>query len=194
MKNLKPRTVLFRRKREQKTDYKNRLKLLLSKQLRLVVRFTNSGIIVQVVEFQMQGDKVLMALDSSALKKMGWNYSQKNFPATYLMGLLLGKKAQQKGIKQAILDPGTKAPLKKSKVYALLKGAIDGGLAVPHGDKDIFPNEDHLSGKHVSDYAHSLKGKKEYEARFSGYLKSKHAPEDITKSFTEIKHKILALK
>jgi len=184
MKNLKPRTVLFRRKREQKTDYQNRLKLLLSKQLRLVVRFTNSGIIAQV----------LVAVDSSALKKMGWNYSQKNFPAAYLMGLLLGKKAQQKGIKHAILDSGTKAPLKKSKVYALLKGVVDGGLTVPHGNKDIFPSEDHLNGKHISNYAHSLKGKKEYEARFSGYLKSKHAPEDITKSFTELKHKIVALK
>lgn len=194
MANLKPRTVLFRRKREQKTDYQNRLKLLLSKQFRLVVRFTNSRIIAQVVEFQMQGDRILMALDSSALRKAGWNYSLKNFPAAYLTGLLLGKKAQERGIKQAILDPGTKAPLKKSKVYAFLKGIADSGLSVPHGDKEIFPGEDRLSGKHISDYARQLEGKKEYEARFNQYLKNKHLPEDITKAFAEAKQKILVLK
>lgn len=194
MTNLKPRTVLFRRKREQKTDYQNRLKLLLSKQLRLVVRFTNSRIIAQVVEFQMQGDKVLVASDSSTLKKIGWNYSLKNFPAAYLTGLLLGKKAQQRGIKQAILDPGTKAPLRKSKVYAFLKGVVDSGLPVPYGDKEIFPSEDHISGKKISDYAHQLKGKKEYEARFNQYLKNRYFPEEISKVFAEVKQKILALK
>lgn len=194
MANKKPRTVLFRRKREQKTDYQSRLKLLLSKQLRVVVRITNARVIAQVVEFQNKGDKVLMAVDSTELKALGWNYSQKNFPATYLTGLLLGKTAKNKGIKQAILDAGTISPLKKSKVYAFLKGVVDGGLNVPHEQKDIFPTEDHISGKHIVNYAQSLKGKKEYEQRFGQYLKNNSNPEKMSESFVAVKNKILGSK
>ncbi|MFA6461602.1 MAG: 50S ribosomal protein L18 [Candidatus Woesearchaeota archaeon] len=194
MANKKHRTVLFRRKREQKTDYHLRLKLLLSKQLRIVVRFTNSKIIAQIVEFNTKGDKVIVATDSSKLKEMGWNYSGKNFPATYLTGLLLAKLAQKKGIKQAILDTGLKSPLLKGKSYAFLKGTVDGGLNVPHGDKDIFPNEEQLSGKNIVAYASSLKGKKEYDQRFSLYLKNKSVPEKMTEVFNSTKQKILTLK
>lgn len=194
MANKKPRTVLFRRKREQKTDYESRLKLLLSKQLRLVVRFTNSRVIAQIVEFHTTGDKVLAAVDSTSLKDLGWNYSQKNFPAAYLTGLLLGKTAKAKGIKQAIFDAGSISPLKKSKVYAFLKGVVDSGLPVPHEGKDIFPNEDHLSGKHISTYAQSLKGKKEYEQRFGQYLKNNNNPEKMSETFVAIKNKILGSK
>jgi len=194
MANRKPRTVLFRRKREQKTDYQSRLKILLSKQLRVVVRFTNSRVIGQIIEFQNKGDKVLVGVDSTALKEMGWGYSQKNFPASYLTGLLLGKTAKSKGIKQAIFDAGSISPLKKSKVYAFLKGVIDGGLTVPHEQKEIFPTEDHLSGKHIATYAQGLKGKKEYEQRFGQYIKSNNAPEKVSDAFAQVKHKILGSK
>jgi len=194
MTNNKHRTVLFRRKREQKTDYHNRLKLLLSKQLRLVVRFTNSRVIAQVIEFNTKGDKVLVATDSSALKKMGWTYSGKNFPAAYLTGLLLGKLAHIKGLKQAILDTGLKSPLQKGKSYAFLKGVVDGGLNVPHGEKDIFPSQEQISGKNIVAYATSLKGKKEYEQLFALYLKNKSTPEKMEDVFNATKQKILALK
>ncbi|HLC81226.1 MAG TPA: 50S ribosomal protein L18, partial [Candidatus Nanoarchaeia archaeon] len=48
MAGQKPRTVLYRRRRELKTDYHKRLKLLSSSKPRLVVRFTNRKIISQV--------------------------------------------------------------------------------------------------------------------------------------------------
>lgn len=195
MVNKKHRTVLFRRKREQKTDYHLRLKLLLSKQLRLVIRFTNQKIIAQIVEFNTKGDKVLVATDSSKLKEMGWKYSGKNYPATYLTGLLLGKLAQAKGVKQVIiLDAGLKSPLLRGKSYAFLKGALDAGLNVPHGEEEIFPSEEQISGKSIVTYASSLKGKKEYEVRFSSYLKENCAPEKITEAFNTTKQKILSLK
>lgn len=191
MATKKPRTVLFRRRREQKTDYPNRLRLLLSKKIRLVVRITNHKIIAQLIGFDIKGDKVLVAVDSTTLKTMGWNYSYKNYPAAYLTGLLLGKTGAKKGCHEAILDVGFKSPLKKSKIYAFLKGVLDGGINVPHGEADIFPDEDRIAGRHISAYAAALKGKKEYEERFAQYLKDNHAPEKISEAFKAVKQKIM---
>ena len=192
MSRNKPKPVLYRRKRERKTNYSKRLHTLLAGKLRLVVRTTNHRVIGQLVEFTPQGDKVLVATDSFALKKLGWGYSCKNFPAAYLTGLLLGKKAQEKGLKEAVLDTGFVSPLKKGKIYAFLKGVIDGGLDIPH-DETIFPDENRLKGEHIKNYALALKDNKEvYELRFAQYLKNKVQPEEIMNGFEEIKKKIMS--
>ncbi len=145
----KPKTVLYRRKREAKTNYAKRLKLLFSQKPRVVVRFTNTKIIAQVVSFTQKGDVVTAAVDSSSLSKMGWKSSLKNFPAAYLTGVLIGKKAQEKGCKEAIMDTGFKNPQKGGKVYAFVKGVVDSGLQVPHSE-EIYPAEDRIAGKHLS--------------------------------------------
>ena len=192
MASKKPKPVLYRRKRERKTRYSKRLKLLLSGKLRLVVRITNQKVIAQLVEFTPQGDKVIVGVDSFALKKLGWNYSGNNFPAAYLTGLLLGKKALEKEIKEAILDTGFKAPLKKGKFYAFLKGVLDSGFEVPHGTEEVFPDEERISGKHIEVYATKLKENKElYERQFAKCLKSKVEPEQISVLFEKIKQKIM---
>jgi len=192
MANRKPRTVLYRRKRESRTNYGKRLKLLLSHQPRLVVRFTNQRVIGQIITFTPQGDKVHVATDSSALKKLGWNFSLKNMSAAYLTGMLLAKMALKKGQKNAILDTGFKTPLKKGKVTAFIKGVVDGGLDLPHGDDEMFPDEARISGKHVQDYATHLKSKKEvYSHRFGEYLKRKAEPEQMSAQFKAVKQKIV---
>ena len=191
MSKNKPKPVLYRRKRERKTNYTKRLHLLLSNKVRLVVRISNHRLVGQLVEFTPQGDKVLVGTDSFALKKLGWKYSCKNFPAAYLTGLLLGKKAQENGLKNAILDTGFTSPLKQGKIYAFLKGVVDSGLEVPH-DESIFPDEKRLAGEHIKAYALTLKDNKEvYELRFSQYLKDKVQPEEIVKGFEEVKKKIM---
>ncbi|MBT6774543.1 50S ribosomal protein L18 [Candidatus Woesearchaeota archaeon] len=149
MATKRPRTVLYRRRREGKTDYSKRLKLLIARKPRLIVRLTNRKIIAQLIEFNPQGDKVLIAVDSSALKKEGWNHSFKNLPAAYLTGLLIGKKVIEKNIPGTILDSGFKSVLKKSILTAFLKGVVDAGVNIPHGDEDIFPDENRLTGKHI---------------------------------------------
>ena len=192
MSRNKPKQVLYRRKREKKTNYSKRLNLLISGTNRLVIRVTNQRVIGQVVEFTTAGDKVLAAVDSFSLKKLGWEYSYKNFPAAYLCGLLLAKKAGEKGIKQAILDTGFTSPLKKGKVYAFLKGVLDGGLEVPH-DENVLPDEERISGGHIKKYAESIKEKSEvYERRFTQYLKNKSSPEAIVDKFNEVKKKIMS--
>jgi len=192
MVNKKPKRVLYRRRREQRTNYNKRLTLLLSRKLRLVLRFTNRKIIAQLIEFNTAGDLVKVGVNSTALLKLGWNYSLKNFPAAYLTGTLLGKTALQEGYKEAVLDTGFLAPLRRSKVYAFLKGATDAGLKIPFGDKEIFPEEKRITGQHIVDYAHALKGKKDmHEQRFTQYLKSGSQPEEMTKAFEQTKKKII---
>lgn len=193
MTSKKPRTVKFRRKREQKTDYLKRLKTLASKKPRLLVRFTNQKIIAQLIEFSPLGDKIIAAIDSSALKKLGWNYSCKNFPAAYLCGALIGKTALKKNCQEAILDTGFKVSLPKSRVYAFLQGALDSGLKIPHGE-GIFPDEKQISGKQIVDYALQLKSKneKEYQQKFGQYLKNNAKPEQITDTFIKVKQKIIS--
>jgi large subunit ribosomal protein L18 len=186
----KPKTVLYRRKRQKKTDYKKRLKLLIGDKPRIVVRFTNQRVIVQLVEFHPAGDKVLLALDSLALKKLGWEYSCKNLSAAYLTGLLFGKKAKEQN-QEAILDTGVAYTIKGGKFFAFLKGLLDSGLEVPHGE-GIFPKDDRLSGSHIKKYAESLKSNTgAYKARFAKYLKSKGGPEGLTEQFVQMKKKIL---
>ena len=151
MAKRKPKQVLYRRKQEQKTNYKKRLHLLLSQKQRVVVRFTNKKIIAQIVTFNTGGDRVTVGLDSSTLKKLGWPYSEKNLPAAYLTGLLLGRRAQEKGCKEVILATGWRAPLKKGKLFAFVKGVVDTGVKMPHGDKVIFPEESRIKGEHLKE-------------------------------------------
>jgi large subunit ribosomal protein L18 len=144
-------TVKYRRKREGRTNYKKRLNLLKGNTDRLIIRKTNTKIILQVVRYNPDGDNVLVTLNSSALRKLGWKHSCKNIPAAYLAGLLLAKKAVDKKIGKVILDLGLTSPLKGSKLFSALKGVIDGGLNVPVSD-EIFPLEDRLQGKHIASF------------------------------------------
>lgn len=141
-----PRTrVPFRRRREGRTDYRARLGLLKSGETRLVVRRTNGNVIVQFVDWGETGDAVRATAVGLELAKMGWEGSAKSTPAAYLTGLLAGRRAMEHGIDAAVLDMGRHAAVKGSKVFAALKGVVDAGVHVPHGE-DIFPGEDRLTG------------------------------------------------
>jgi len=143
--------VPYRRKRNGKTDYKKRLNLLKSGKPRLVVRISNRYITAQIVKYYPEGDKVVTTTRSYELKKFNWKYSNKNTPAAYLTGLLCGYKSIAKNISEAILDIGLKPSTKGSRVYAVVKGAIDAGMKIPVNEK-IFPSEDRIKGKVISEY------------------------------------------
>lgn len=148
MAGKKTKTLPYQRKRKGKTNYKKRLCLLTAQKPRLVIRFTNRQIIAQLVNFRASGDLVLVGLASSCLKKYQWSSSFKNLPAAYLTGYLLGRKALQKNIKEAVLDLGFKPPFRGNKAYALLKGALDAGMSLPHSP-EVFPSKERLAGKHI---------------------------------------------
>ncbi len=187
------RTIPFRRSREGRTNYKKRLRLLLGQKQRLVVRLTNNRVVAQIVSFDPKGDKITLTVDSFSLRKLGWKYSTNSIPAAYLTGLLCGHKAKQKGIESAILDTGNRSPAKGGRVYAFLKGVLEAGIVVPHGEENIFPSDDRLVGKHITAYAANLKSSNQdiYNARFAKYLKNNVQPENVDKAVQELKQKIV---
>jgi len=124
------RTIAFRRKREGKTDYRKRLKLLVSEKPRIVIRRSLNNIIVQIVEYNGDGDKVIAGVSSRALLKFGFKGHRGNKKAAYLSGLLAGKKASEKGVKECIADIGIVRSTKGSRIYAAVKGIIDSGLSI----------------------------------------------------------------
>ena len=190
----KPKIVQFRRKREGKTDYRLRLKLVASNKPRLVLRRTNLHVTAQIVEFHPDGDKVLISATSKELKKYGWNAHGRNLPAAYLVGLLCGVKSKKAKIEEAIVDLGLNQPIKGGMLYAILKGAVDSGMHIPH-NKEILPKDDRISGKHIADYAKKLSADKAtYEKQFSKYIKMKTKPEDLQKLFETAKANILKVK
>ncbi|MFO8052095.1 MAG: 50S ribosomal protein L18 [Thermoplasmatota archaeon] len=138
--------VPFRRRREGKTDYRARLALLKSRKPRAVVRKSLSGMQVQLIEYADEGDRVVVNASYKDLRKMGWSYSLKDISASYLVGLMAAVRAGKAEIDEAVLDLGIQEPTKGSRVFATLKGLLDGGLEVPHGD-GIFPEEERLTGE-----------------------------------------------
>jgi large subunit ribosomal protein L18 len=114
---------------------------------------TNTQVICQLVGYEMDGDKILATSSGSNLVsdyKWPKKASRKSVPACYLAGLVLAKQATAAGHDSAVLDIGLAAASKGNRVFAALKGMVDGGLEIPHGE-DILPDEERLSGSHISD-------------------------------------------
>jgi len=140
-----------RRRREGRTDYRQRLRLLKSRKIRMVVRRSLKNTQIQFIEYKEKGDNILATANSKELaSKYNWKYSTSNIPAAYLTGILAGKRAKDKGIEECILDMGRYVPVKGSKVFASLKGAIDAGLDCPVDEAKI-PDEERLMGTHVDE-------------------------------------------
>ena len=189
----KAKTVPFRSKREGKTDYNQRLKLLKSRKPRLIVRKSLNNIIAQIAVYAPEGDSIVASASSAELKKFGWKANNGNMPSAYLVGLLIGKKAKAKNIEGAVLDVGLSKSVKGSKSYAVLAGALEAGLTIPHGE--IIPNKERLTGKHIADYAKELKkDEAEYKKRFSKYLQNNLNPEEIVKECEDAKKRIIGVK
>ena len=120
------RRSIFRRRKAGLTDYRRRLKLL-------------------------RGRKVTVT-GSDLTKKYGWpeDFSQKSVPASYLVGFAMGKAAMAHGYEEAVLDVGLAATPVGGRVFAALKGMVDAGLEVPHGEQ-VLPEEDRINGAHIGD-------------------------------------------
>lgn len=182
--------IEYRRKREGKTDFKKRCRLLLNGKPRLVIRRSLKNINVQIINYTEKGDKIVAAANSKELeKKFGWKFGRNNLPASYLTGYLAGKNAVKKGVKEAILDIGMYGNIKGGKFYSALKGALDAGLKIPCSNK-IFPDEDAIKGSTIANYAKQLLKEGSYEKIFSAYVKKGVKPEEMPKYFEEIKKKI----
>ena len=151
MAHGKNQRLRFKRRRDGETDYRRRMKLLRGETPRAVVRISNTQTTCQLVEFNPDGDIVIASVNGKALvDKYSWpeDASRKSIPASYLTGFALAKNAISSGHESAILDIGLSASSKGSRVFAALKGMIDAGLEIPHGE-DVLPDEDRINGIHI---------------------------------------------
>jgi large subunit ribosomal protein L5e len=103
----------YRRRREGKTDYYARKRLITqdknkynTPKYRLVVRITSTKVIAQVVYSTLNGDKILTSADSTELKQFGLTSGLTNYSASYATGLLVAKRLL-KQLKLDTLYPGT---------------------------------------------------------------------------------------
>jgi large subunit ribosomal protein L18 len=183
--------IPFRRRREGKTNYHLRRRLVKSNRNRAVIRVTNNHCLVQFVKAQIYGDVTLSASHSRELKSYNWNSATSNVPSAYLVGYLAGLKAKQTGITDAILDIGHNPPVYGSRIFAALKGVVDAGVNIPHSDK-IFPADKRLNGTHIAEFAKLLKenGEESYNKQFSQYIAQKVDPVKIPQVFEKIKQEI----
>jgi len=236
--------VKFRRRRECKTDYYARQRLILqdknkfnSPKYRLVVRFSNTAVTAQVAFATIDHDEILAAAYSNELTRYGAPiYAEgrkgglKNYPAAYATGLLLARRLlslekigldkQYVGVVKAdgayfkvkkpegdgrrpfkvLLDVGLARTTTGARIFGVLKGAVDGGLDVPHNPKR-FPAEKAAKGKfspkqlrryiyglHIADYMTLLheKNPDKYKTQFANYIKAGKGPKDIEKMWADV--------
>jgi large subunit ribosomal protein L18 len=142
--------VHFRRRREGKTDYRVRLRLLKSGAPRAVVRLSDRRVRVAIVTFDPVGDRVVAAADSRELGGIAFpTTSLASTPAAYLTAYLAGLRAKSSGAEGAVLDAGLRRPTAGGRLAAALKGLLDAGIEIPHGEEG-FPAADRLNGVHLS--------------------------------------------
>ena len=191
--------VKWRRRREGKTNYYSRKKLLLQDKqkynvakYRLVVRFSKKNILCQLIYSRLEGDFVISSSYSRNLPNIGLPLINNNYSTSYINGLYLSKKffsenfldikkKQPKNNFTVILDLGLVRVTTGNKVFAAMKGAVDGGFSIPHNEKrfpgfkknedfEVEVMKDRIEGKHVFEYMKLLKD--EDEEKFSTQFKS----------------------
>jgi large subunit ribosomal protein L5e len=95
--------VKFKRRREGKTDYYARKRLIIQEKnkyntpkYRLVVRFSNKDITTQIVYARIEGDVVLAAAYAHELPRFGVKVGLTNYASAYATGLLLARRLLKK--------------------------------------------------------------------------------------------------
>jgi len=211
--------VKFRRRREGKTDYYARKRLVVqdknkynTPKYRLIVRSSNTDICCQIAYARLEGDYIVSAAYSHELPRYGVKVGLTNYAAAYCTGLLLARRILQKfnldkmyegtteidgdyfcvedqddgpGAFRCCLDVGLARTSTGAKVFAAMKGAVDGGLDIPHSVKRFpgYDNEEkslaadvhrnHIFGIHVADYMRHLQEEDEeaFKRQFSRFIK-----------------------
>lgn len=211
--------VKFKRRRQGKTDYYARKRLIVqdknkynTPKYRLIVRLSNRNITCQIAYSRIEGDRIVCAAYSHELPRYGIKTGLTNYAAAYATGLLLARRLLKKlgldtlyegttdvtgdeynvegvdngpGAFRCYLDVGLQRTSTGARVFAAMKGAVDGGLNIPHSTKR-FPGYDnesksfnaevhrsHIFGAHVADYMRSLEEEdpEAFKRQFSQYIK-----------------------
>jgi len=215
--------------RQDKNKFNNR-------KYRLVVRFTNKRCICQVMYATLKGDIVVSSASSHELTNFGIPIGHKNYAGAYATGLLVARRTLKKfGLDEkfkgkeeidgaeyhieeeeneqrpfkVILDVGLRRTCVGHRMWGALKGAVDGGLHVPHSAKNFpgfskaeekggepkYDAEAHkarIFGEHVKEYMEMLQEEDptKYEAHFSKFIANGITAEKMEEMYTEAHEKI----
>ena len=152
MAHGKSQRLRFKRRRNGKTDYRRRLRMLRGGVPRAIVRVSNTQVVCQLAQFDPEGDRIVASVSASTLTAYGWpaGASTKSIPACYVAGYALGKSALSAGHDSAILDIGLAASSPGNRIFSALRGMVDAGLDVPHGE-GVLPSDDRINGAHIDE-------------------------------------------
>jgi large subunit ribosomal protein L18 len=171
----------MRRRREDRTDYHQRLRLLKSGKPRLVARVSNRHVRAQLITPGPSGDETHAAASSEDLAEYGWDAPTGNLPSAYLTGYLAGIRALDAGLTEAVLDIGLNTATPGNKVFAVQEGAIDAGLEIPHSES-VLADWSRNRGEHIADYAEQLD-----EPLYGGDFDATELPEH----FDEVRERLM---
>jgi len=198
-------------------QYKNKFN---TPKYRMIVRSTNKDVVCQIAYSRMQGDIIVAAAYSHELPAFGLPVGLKNYAAHYCTGLLLARRVLTKFKMDKLyegqtevdgeeynvepvddgprpfkcyLDVGLNRTTTGNKVFGALKGALDGGLDIPHNNKRFpgfddeskeFDAETHCNyifGSNIKDYMEALKEEDDetYAKQFSRYIKEGIEPSQL---------------
>jgi len=178
----------------------------------MIARKTNKDIIAQIAYATIQGDRIVTAAYAHELPRYGIKLGLTNYAAAYATGLLLARrhltsiglaskyqgKVDADGADytvepsegprpfKALLDVGLARTTTGARIFSVMKGALDGGINVPHSvkrfagynteSKKLNPEslKKHIFGGHVADYMKKLQGEddKAYQKQFSRFVKA----------------------
>jgi len=211
--------VKFRRRREGKTDYRARTRLITqdknkysTPKYRLIARKTNKDVIAQIAYATIQGDRIVAAAYAHELPRYGIKLGLTNYAAAYATGLLLARRhlttiglaskyqgkvdvdgsdytvqpAEGPRPFKALLDVGLARTTTGARIFAVMKGALDGGINIPHSEKrfagynteskKLVPDvlKKYIFGGHVADYMKKLQQEDSsaFQKQFSRFVKA----------------------
>lgn len=205
---------------------------------RMVVRFTLTKVITQICYSTIEGDRTYVEAKSSELPRYGVKCGLTNYSAAYATGLLCARRCLKKlGLDEAfvgvedvdgeeyhveeeaedrrpfkcILDVGLKRTTMGSRLWGCLKGAVDGGLHIPHSinkfpgykapeekgaeeEYDAEAHKDRIFGDHVAEYMRQLEeeDKERFERQFSQFIKAGITADDLEDMYKTCHEKIRA--
>ena len=179
---------------------------------RFVVRRTCSRVICQVVYQTLHGDHVVCSADSKELTRYGMPVGHTNYAAAYATGLLCARRLLKQmnmeshfvGVEEAdgesfnieddcerkpfycVLDKGLARVTTGARVFGAMKGAVDGGLNIPHSVKrfpgydkesksyDASVHRDRIFASHVAEHMKLLQEEDEDELNrhYANYVKA----------------------
>jgi large subunit ribosomal protein L5e len=198
---------------------------------RLIVRFTNKDIVCQVAYTGFKGDVIIAAAYAHELKEYGVPVGHTNHAAAYATGLLVARRvltklkladryagqeepdgepyrveAEEDGPRPfyCVLDTGLKATTTGSKIFTALKGALDGGLDIPHNEKrmigydpdakefDADMMQSYIFGGPVQEYIEYLEEEDPdlLRKQFSSYMEEEIGADDMEDLWADCHSKI----